>query len=815
MRIAGKLLLGVVAVGGLLAAIVVIVLWRSDPPRSGREPVPGLSDSAVVTFDRFAIPHIDARSDADAFAALGYLHARERLWQMELFRRAAEGRLAEVLGPAAVASDRYLRTLDIPLAAERSLAILPAATQALLAAYVRGVNRWIAGRPRPLPAEFQVLRFAPEPWTARQSLEIARMMAWDLVNADFELEAARLAAKVGRERVRDLTPSCPDEGPVILPDGAAHWDTLPGDRARLRPGPGRRAAPAGTAAGGAPAPRHTASVAFVPSVLLSARDVPTVPALAREVLDGAALSRASNSWVIGPSKTRSHKPILANDPHLALRAPSLWYLAAIASPGFHVAGATVPGLPAVVLGHNARIAWGLTNVGVDDVDFVIERLNDDSSAVETPDGWVEVDVVRDTIHVRGAPAVPFTMRRTPNGPLVDRNVPGEPHTALAMHWNAHDASDELTAILAVDRARDWSSFSDALRGFQVPEQNWIYADVDGNIGYRMAGRVPVRRSGDGSLPTPGWTGEGHWDRYLAFEELPWTLNPPEGFIVTANNRVVGPSYPHLITRNCEVPYRAARIRQMLERGGPFSQDDVRHLQLDTLDLFAQWAKEPAARAAGAAGRPDLARVLRAWDGTAGADREEPSLFYVWYRTLQRMTLEDEAPGSVPNASVFQRWMRAGTSPWFDDVRTPQHEDFDTLAARAMRAAIPVAAGVRWGRIHTTLSAHALGTVKALDAVLGLNIGPAVRAGSPYTVDVASFGLRPPFVNTFAASFRQVVDLAEPEGALMVITTGESGNPVSRHYRDQVQRWWNGELVHVPVRMSGGAGTSTLTLVPAP
>ena len=809
MRIATRVLLVLVAVGLLLAAIVVTVLWRSDPPRRGRESVPGLADTVAVTFDAFAIPHIAARSDADAFAALGYVHARERLWQMEFLRRAAEGRLAEVLGPAAVSTDRYLRALDIPLLAERSLATLPPATQALLAAYIRGVNRWITGRPRPLPPEFQVLRFAPEPWTPRQTIEIARLLAWDLVNADFELDLARLAAKVGRVRVRDLMPTCPAEGPVILPEGAAHWDTLPADRAALR---ASRPRPAPAGPGGLAAASAAASM---PSVLLAARDVPVVPALAREILDGAALSRASNAWVIGPAKSKSGKPILANDPHLALRAPSFWYLVAIASPGFHVAGATIPGLPAVVLGHNARIAWGATNVGVDDVDFVIERLNDDSSAVETPTGWVELDVVRDSIHVRGAAAVPFTMRRTPNGPLVERNVPGEPHTALAMHWNAQDASDELTAILDVDRAGDWASFSAALRGVQVPEQNWIYADVDGNIGYRMAGRVPVRHSGDGSLPTPGWTGEGHWDRYLAFEELPWTLNPPEGFIVTANNRVVGAAYPHLITRNCELRYRAERIRQMIERGGPFSQDDVRHMQMDTLDLFAQWAKEPAAQAADAAGRPDLARALRAWDGTAGADREEPSLFYGWYRTLQRMTLEDEAPGSVPNGSVFQRWIRAGTSPWFDDVRTPQREDFDTLAARAMRAAIPEAAGIRWGRVLTTLSPHALGSVKPLDAVLGLNIGPAARAGSPYTVDVAGFGLRLPFTNSFAASFRQVVDLAEPDGALMIITTGESGNPVSRHYRDQVRRWWNGELIHVPVRASEGAGTSTLRLVPAP
>ena len=810
MRILRNVLLAVVAAGVVLAAIVAFVLARSVAPRGGREPLPGLSDTVTVVFDSLAVPHITAAADLDAFAALGYLHARERLWQMEFFRRAAEGRLAEVLGPAAVASDRFLRSLDIPLAAERSLALLPPETRAVLDAYVRGVNRWIVGRPRPLPPEFQVLRFTPEPWTPRRSLEVARLMAWDLVNAEFELSLAREAAKVGPVRVRDLVPGHPDNGPVILPDGAGHWDTLAADRAALRRGARPRES-AGGAAAGASGP---AARAAVPGALLAAEDVPAVPPLAAVILDAAAMSRASNSWVLGPSRSRSGKPILANDPHLALRAPSLWYLAGISSPGYRLVGATIPGLPAVVLGHNARIAWGLTNVGVDDVDFVIERISDDSANVLTATGWVPTDVVRDSIHVRGRPAVPFTLVRTPHGPLVDRDVPArDPNTALAMRWTAHDPSDELTAILAVDRAGDWAGFSHALRGLLVPEQNWIYADVDGNIGYRLAGRVPVRRGGDGALPTPGWTDEGRWERYLAFEELPWALNPPDGFIVTANNRVVGPAYPHLITQNGELPWRAARIREMVQAGGPFTADDVRRMQMDTLDLFARWGKDLAARAAEAAGRPDLARMLRAWDGTAGADRVEPSLFYVWYRVLQRLTLEDET-GGLPPAMVFQRWLRAGDSPWCDDTRTSEREDCAALSARAMREAIPKVEGLKWGRLHRTLSAHALGGVQLLSRVLGLNIGPAPRAGSPFTVNVASFGARPPFLNTHAASFRHVVDLGDIGRSGMILTTGESGNPVSRHYRDQVARWWNGELWTVPLALSEEAGASTLRLTPA-
>jgi penicillin amidase len=782
--------LGVAAVALALAAAAVVQLRRSIPPLSGTERVPGLGAPVEVGWDSLGIPHIVAQSDSDAFAALGYLHARDRLWEMETMRRAAEGRLAEILGAAALDADEFLRRLDIPRAAARSSALLPPESRRLLAAYLRGVNRWIDAHHRPLGPEFMLLRFTPERWTSEQCLEIGRLMAWDLVNGGSELEFARVAARLGPTRVRDLFPSYPEDAPVILPPGSGHW--------------GR---------GGAPPRRGTGARGRMPSAYLALRDVPAVPPLAAEMLDAASVTRASNSWVIGPSRSRSGKPILANDPHLALRAPALWYLASIRSPGFQVAGATIPGLPAVVLGHNARIAWGLTNVGVDDVDYVIERLSGDSSSVLTPSGWVPLDVERDSIGVRGAPAVPFTLRRGPHGPLVGRAPGGDALTAVAMRWVALEPSDELTALLAVDRAPDWASFRAALRGFRAPEQNWVYADVAGNIGYQMAGAVPVRRAGEGLLPTPGWTDEGRWERYLGFDELPWALNPPEDFIVTANNRVIGPEYPYFITGTWESPYRAERIRELIAARGRLSAADVRRMQMDTLDVFARRAGALAAQAAEWAGRPDLAGALRGWDGTMGSDRIEPSVFWTWYRRLQRLTFEDELPDGFAPSCPLERWLRAGASPWFDDVRTPATEDLATLSARAMREALRAGATVRWGALHRTLSAHALGRVKPLERLLGLDVGPAPRAGSLYTVDVADFGRRPPFLNTHAASFRQVVDLADIAHAGMIVTTGESGNPLSGRYRNQAGPWWRGELWPLGADGHGPAAASVLRLVP--
>ncbi|HEY2805723.1 MAG TPA: penicillin acylase family protein [Gemmatimonadales bacterium] len=820
MRLWAKVASVVAAVLLLGIAALLFSVCRSVAPLSGREQLPGLGSAVTVSFDTLAIPHIAAASDADAFMALGYLHARERLWSMDLLRRAAEGRLSEVLGSSTIESDRYLRSLDIVRSANAGLATMPPATRALLDAYVHGINAWIASPTRPLPPEFRILRYVPEPWIARQCFEIARIMAWDLQAGTTELRLARAEARIGPDRIRDLFPPNDSTGPTIIQPGTGTWKGTRRSRTAAREEGGAGEYARRQNAGDDFARRATLRsppLLVSPSSYLAASEIPVVPELAERILDWAAMSRASNSWVIGGSRTASGKPILANDPHLDLRAPSLWYLAVIASPGFDVAGATIPGLPGVILGHNRRIAWGWTNLGADDVDYVIERFNADTSQVLTTGGWRPVQVVRDSIMVKGAAAVPFTMRRTAHGPIVGASP--QPGTAasgevrlLALRWNAHDPSDEASAVLMLDRAGTWDEFLAAARLLKAPEQSWIYADVDGNIGYTATGNVPVRRNGNGLLPTPGWTDEGHWDRYLDFDELPRTFNPPEGFIVTANNRVIGAEYPFAVTADWEVGYRAARIRELiLTHAARLTTQDVQSMQMDTVDVFARWAKQLAAKAADSAGQADVGRQLRAWDATMGSDRTEPTVFWLWYRNLQRATLEDDLGGTYAPGNVFQSWLRAGASPWFDDLRTPAHEDLAALSLRAMRSAIIEAHGRRWGAIHTTVSDHALGSVAPLEMLLRLNIGPAPRAGSLYTVDVADFGARPPFVNTHAASFRQVVDLANPASAGMIITSGESGNPISRHYRDQMQPWWDGRLAPVTLGKDAGATGSVLIL----
>lgn len=782
----------VALVGGavLLAgcAAVAIVLWRTVPRLGGEAVVPGLGGEVTVTFDRHGIPRISAGSQLDAVRALGFLHARDRFFQMDIMRRAARGRLAELLGPAAVEADRYFRTLDLAGAAGRAVASASAESRSVAQAYAEGVNAWLATGRRPV--EYLVLRQRMEPWQPEDTWAIGRLEAWDLSAGATELSLARALVEVGPERIGELFPNVPESGAVILgPASGATWV-------------GRRVPP-----GGGRSRERTSR--WQPAVDLGSAAGHEPPLLARELLETLVMRRGSNSWVVGGERTRSGRPLLANDPHLGLNSPSLWYIATLAAPGFEASGVTIPGLPIVVIGHNRRIAWALTNMEADDTDYVVEKLSADSSMVLTSDGWRAVRVERGVIRVSDGTEVPFTLRRTAHGPIVGPAPAPGPDTSagglrvLAMRWNGHDASDELAAWMGVARAGDWTEFLAAVALARSPQQNWLYADVDGNIGYTASGAIPVRRNGRGLLPTAGWNDEGRWERYLDFDELPRVLNPPDAMLVTANNRIIGPEYPHLIATTWAQPYRAERIRQLIEGAGLLTPDLARAMQMDTLDLMAAWAKQIAAAAAERAGRPDLAAALRAWDGTMGADRTEPTLFYVWFRLLQRLTYEDELPGGYAPTGPFLALLRKGRSAWFDDGRTPEREDLEALATRAMREAIVEAGGRRWGEVHATVGRHPLGRVRLLDRLLRLNLGPLPRAGSLYTVNVAEFGMSPPFRNTHAPSMRFVVDLGEAGVARFVITSGQSGHPLSRRYRDQTALWLRGELVEVGLDGAGG------------
>lgn len=776
-----------VATLALVALLVIAVggAWlyvrSAEPDYDAGGVLPGLSAPVEVWRDSLGVPHVWARSTPDLYRALGYIHAQDRLWQMELFRRVADGRLAEALGADLVESDRFLRTVGMGRAAAENERLLAPEERMLLQAYADGVNAWVAAHSGALPPEFVILRIRPEPWTVRNSLSIAKAMAWDLADWNVGLDLQHAVDRLGPGLAADLFPEYPEWGTTILgPSAGTPTGASPGST----PAATTRSAAAGARPLGLPIPR--------------------IPDAAARLLDGASIARASNAWVIGGSRTRSGKPILANDTHLALRAPAIWYLAALHDARSSVAGMTIPGIPTVVIGHSRDVAWGFTNAMTDDVDFFVERLHpEDSSRYLAPDGWLRMAARPETIRVKGSEPVIHTVRSTRHGPVISGAEKRAGDRVLSARWTALDPSPEFRALLGMNRARNVDDFTAALHDFRNPHQNVVFADRHGRIGYWMAGRIPMRRSGTGLLPAPGWTDEHAWTGYLPFGEHPHALDPAEGFVVTANNRQIGAAdYPHHISSHWADPYRAMRIREMVERGRNLTAAEVARQQMDVRDLHAVRHLPHAVRAADAAGDTAAVRILQRWDGTASTDSRAAPLYYAWYEGLRRRVGDDEFRGGTvyfPRATL-DRMLDAGGGRWVDDVATPETETLGGLSAAAMRGAIAKVAGRSWGEVHLTEMEHPLGAVAALERVLELNVGPFASPGTPHTVNVAGYGGKePPFTSRWGPSQRHVVDMADPDGeGGFVLPTGQSGVPSSPHYRDQTPLWRKGELWTIPL-----------------
>jgi penicillin G amidase len=497
--------IGIVALA-MLAACGVLWLRTSLPGLSETFRITGLNRPVQIIHDRNGIPHITAATTDDAYRALGFIHARDRLFQMDFMRRLGAGRLSEVTGRPTVALDRTMRTLGIYRLAGETFRRLPPDARQAVEAYTAGVNAFLTSRAGALPPEFVVLRYSPEPWTASDSLVWGRLMALRLTgNWRTEALRAALAGRLTQGQIADLWP------------------------------PGDRDIPPTLAATSIEPPSDAAQLAK--SLL---RNIPAW-------LDQAS---ASNSWLVSGAKSASDKPILANDPHLGFRAPGIWYLVRLSAPGLDVTGATVPGVPFHVLGHNRRIAWGLTTTDSDTQDLFIERLVPGAAdRYETPTGSEAFTIRQQSIGVKGEKAIPLVVRETRHGPVISdiydglkRIAPGDHVIALAA---ASLRPDDMTplALYRLNRAQNWSDFKNATRDFHSPQQNISYADIDGNIGFIAPARVPVRRSGRGRHPVPGWTGAFDWTGFIPFDALPQTYNPAAGQIVNANHRVVPKKLP--------------------------------------------------------------------------------------------------------------------------------------------------------------------------------------------------------------------------------------------------------------------------------
>lgn len=779
------------ALGGVAFGFVTARVRGSVPSYDAVVTIPTLNERVVIHRDEYGIPSIVAEDPHDLYFALGYVHAQDRLWQMDLARRVAQGRLAEVFGERVVESDRFLRTVGLWRAAARADSALDGDVRALVQAYADGVNAWVQTG-APLPPEFTVLGIRPERWSVRHVLAIGKLMAWDLTEWDLSLDLARAMSQLGPERGVELLPRVPEWSPRTVPE------EVPPDTAGERL-PGEPAA----------------EVAWSwPSGMW-----PQVPAEARAALERYAIARASNAWVVGPSRTRSRKPIVANDMHLPLRAPSTWYLAGLHGPGSDIVGMTIPGAPGIIAGHSRDVAWGFTSAYVDNIDFFVEELDPrDSTRYRTPDGWASLGLRAETIAVRGheAPVI-VRVAETRHGPVLPPARTGLPHAVVAMQWTAEEPTGEVSALLRLNRARDTADIVHALRTFGNPGLNVVFADADGNIGYRLAGHVPVRRSGDGVLPASGATGEFDWVGVVPYDSLPRAMNPASGYIVSANNipRNGGP----FVSAHFMPGFRAARIIALIEGTPVHDAASVHAAQLDVFSLFAERHFRRAVRAARDAGADEAAVRLVGWDRRARTESPAAALFYTWVERLRWAIAADEYGDTLGYFpwEVLDRVLESGESRLIDDAGTPERETMETLSARAMREAVTLVGDRTWGAIHPVTSTHALGSLAWLDAWLDLDVGPVPSAGDPYTVNSAHHSAtRPPFRVTWGVSQRHVVDLAAPdEGGGFILPTGQSGHPMSRHYADQRETWQRGGLWRIPVdrRRAAEASRSETVLTP--
>ncbi len=783
---------GLVTVG-VLTTFAWFHLQRSMQPRSGRHLLSGLAEPAVVTFDEWAVPSISAATELDAMRVQGFIHASDRLWQLELFQRVARGRLAELFGPVAIDADRLARTLDLWLAAGRELDEIAETDRALLEAYAEGVNARIASWRGPWPPEFLILGIEPQPWSPQASLSIGRIMSLDLSEWREELDRMTALATLDADHRQALAAGYPAWGPTIL------QDTLP--------------------SGTSP-----------PRIAVAPAPIPPDPGVAPSSPDPLIyLSRfgfhASNSWALAGSRTADGVPLLANDMHLALRAPSTWYLNSIAAEDSElaVAGLSIPGTPGVIVGLNRDIAWSFTNAEVDDADFVVEGINLDGSMYRDADDWRPFEIRTEEIRVRGRDEPEtWVVRSTARGPVITDVVPAGGLT-LSLLWTGLEPGGPVAALLDMNRASDVDAFVAAVAHFRSPHQNVVYAASSGEIGYRMAGSVPLRPAGEGASPISFERLPGGWPGFWPPEAMPALRDPERGYLVSANNLQarflfgrVGAYYP--------APFRARRIDDLVSRATDWTVEDMRQAQLDSHSLWAERYRPRAVRAARRAGLDSLALRLEGWDLRTETASRGAVPFFTWLYRLRELIVADEfedGDGWFPDLA-FMEIVETGDSAWIDDARTPEVERLEALEEEAARTAAFAPAGA-WGEVHRERSAHPLGTVALLDRLFGFHVGPYPSRGGPHTVRPDAPSLRSrldstawkfPVVSEYGPSARFVARAAPADMAgYFLLPTGQAGNPLDPHYRDMGAVWTESPLIRLRPGRSSTTVESELLFLP--
>ena len=801
----------------LLAAVVgALGAWfhahRVLPQTEGRLVLAGARAEIRIERDEHGIPSIQAASLRDAMYGLGVVHAQDRLWQMETHRRIGAGRLAEAFGEAAVETDRFLRVLGVRRVAAVQWAQVSPASREMLLAYTDGVNA-VINNLKARPPEFVILGLQPEPWTPEDSLAWAIMMAWDLgANWQTELIRLRLALKLPKERIDQLLPPYPGE----------------------------------------PVPASMDYAAFYRSLKLDGQQALAEPALLR-LMAAAPESEVegvgSNSWVLAGSRTSTGKPLLASDPHLKLSSPALWYFARISAPGYQAAGATLPGLPGVVMGQNQHIAWGLTNTGPDVQDTYLERIKpEDAGQYQTPDGWAAFETRQELIKVRGAADVAITVRNTRHGPVISdvasAGVADEalgpkarPGYVIALRWTGLDTDNDIMATtLAMNTAGSVDEFIKASATWVAPQQNMAVADDAGHIALVSPGRVPLRKPENdlsGLAPAPGWDARYDWAGYLPVDVLPQQRDPARGFIANANQKITPPGYEPFISHQWAMPYRHQRIEQMIEAAPQHGLADLRRMQGDVKSLAVQrllprllqaQSRHPLAAAA--------QQQLAGFDGTMASDKAAPLIYWAWHRALSERVLADELGAPIYDRLLGQRGyfdalegvLARDDAWWCDDKTTAAVETCQGQIDAAFTAALDElqalqgsnVAAWQWGRAHQARSEHRPFSRVKLLARWFEQRQPV--GGDSYTVNVGRVSLKADastgefYLDEHGPSLRGLYDLGDRSQSRVMHSTGQSGIPWSPHFRSFSAPW--ARVDGVPLWPAPGGPVKALVIVPA-
>jgi len=772
------------ASAGVLAVIaitaVIVFTWfmnKSKPIIDGELAVSILDKDVTVTRDDKGVPHIFAETDADLYRAQGFVQAQDRLFQMDLARRQASGRLSEIIGEATINTDKHFRTFSLRNAAEKSLAAYDADSKQVLEWFAEGVNAFIdqAKSTNTLSYEFALLGYEPEQWTVVDSLTIGKYMAYDL-GGNWNTLAFRHWAlqNFDEEKAKELFITYPENASSIIEANKNNPVSVAGQF----------------------------NTELLPNEF-----------------------NGSNNWVVSGDKTKSGKPILADDPHLGLSTPSIWYQMHLQSPEQNVSGVIFAGIPGVILGHNDEIAWGVTNVGPDVQDLYIEIPNPDNPTQFRYDGeWEQAEVRNEPIKVKDGETVDFEVIVTKHGPIMTDLVfkETEPSAEFSMQWTALQPTTELRAVLGFNKSKSWDDFEQALEDFKAPAQNFVFASKDGTIAYKANGQIPLRKQGDGQLPVPGDSSDYGWEGFIPWDELPTVVNPEEGFIATANNEVIGEEYPYHITDFWAQPYRFERIKEVLEANDSLTVEDMMNLQMDQHNLYAREFLPDLLTSIKSEDKDkkysEVIALLEDWNMVDAKELGAPLVFHTLMLQLQEVLFKEQMPEDMYNMmygkfnitdQLLRKTYAGETSIWMEEqggVDAAVYKAFERTVAQIEDQFGKTVSKWQWGDFHQLTFDHSLGSASPILAAY-FNAKKVPIGGSKVTVQAADNDLAGN-VN-HGASWRFVADVSDLSSAYHIVGPGQSGHVKSDWYQDQVMDWANGNYHETFVQKEAIKGNTVI------